>query len=280
MSRFPSRRAALAVPVSLAAVAGKGGVGKTTTVLSIAACLAELGLDVLAVDADPQANLTTGLAAEPEADDPTIVDVLVGDASVPEAVRTSSVPGVWVLPSASDLVAVERRFRTSIDRELRLRDALRRDGALARFDAVLFDTPPSFALPTLNVLAAARDILVPLQMSGFALKGLRETLRVMEHARRDLNPALRLLGIVPTFVSMRTTLSRELLAAVEEIPGLHVFPARIPLTVRLQETAVLGQPITRLAPRSAAAAAYRAITLEVLDTIGAGRPDPALARGG
>lgn len=254
-------------PLSIAIVSGKGGVGKTTTTISLAAALAERGLHVLAVDCDPQSNLTSGLGVDPYGLERSVVDVLADDASVDDAL-VSTEWGIDLLPAHPDLTTVEGRLRSGLNRELLLREVLTAAGAEQRWDAILIDTPPTFGFHTLNALGAARWVMVPLQMSGFALRGLKELLRVVHAARSGLNPELTLLGIAPTFVNERTRLSRELLDAVCGVAGLRVFDTRIRVTVRLQETALVGEPITVLAPRSPAAEAYRALAGEVLDAAG------------
>jgi chromosome partitioning protein len=264
-----------ATTTRIAVISGKGGVGKTTTTISLAAVLAEAGLSVLAVDCDPQSKLTSGFGLEPYELRSSVADVMSGAVPALDAAVATRWDRLWVLPATPDLSAVEARLPSAIGREVVLRDTLARGGVAEHFDAVLFDTPPNFGLHTINVLAATRHVLVPLQISGFAVKGLKELRRVMGAARVTLNPALELLGLVPTFVNSRTRLTREMLEALGEMSDIRVFAARIPVTVKLQETALFGLPITAHARTVPAAEQYRRLGREVLAAVDAERPAPA-----
>jgi chromosome partitioning protein len=252
------------VTVSIACVSGKGGVGKTTTVVSLGSALAEKGNRVLLVDCDPQSNLTSGLGQDPYELTHTIADVITGGASVAETALDTSWENLFLLPASPDLVAVENELSTSLDREVALRDAIRRDNGASPYAFVLFDTPPSFGFHTVSALAAAEQVLIPVQMSGFAIRGLKEVLRTVHIVRARLNPDLAILGIVPTFVNLRTKFSRQLLDGLCELASIRVFDTVITPTVKLQETALAGAPITAYAPSSKAAAAYRKLADEVI----------------
>ena len=262
--RLPLPDRVLPQCVSLACLSGKGGVGKTTTAISLAAAIAELGMSVLAVDCDPQSNLTSGLSVDPYAVQPTVGDVLQGRCGAADAVMPTQWDGLWLMPASPDLSAVEQALMSSLGRERLLHDALQRDGIADHFDVVIFDTPPNFGFHTVNVLGATRFVLVPLQMSGFALRGLKELLRVTHLATERLNPELQVLGVVPTFVNLRTRMSRDMLPAICELSGLRVVEVHVPYTVKLQESGVVGAPVTALAPASPAAEAYRRLAAEVL----------------
>ncbi|GAC1570770.1 MAG: hypothetical protein NVS3B18_03340 [Candidatus Dormibacteria bacterium] len=252
--------------ISIACVSGKGGVGKTTTCASLAGALAERGLRVLAIDMDPQSNLTSGLGFNPYALERTISQVLTGGLPAADAVLHTAWPNLDLLPANPDLSAVEDELQSSLSRETVLRDALRGDG-IATYDYLMYDTPPNFGFHTVNVLAATDYILVPVQMSGYAIKGLKEVLRTVHAARQRLNPHLRVLGLVPTFVNMRTNFSRDMVAGLRQIPNLRVFDTMIKMTVKLQETALAGVPITSYASSTEAAASYRRLADEVIASV-------------
>jgi chromosome partitioning protein len=252
------------VSITIAAISGKGGTGKTTTVINLAVALAELGKSVLAVDMDPQANLTSGIGFDPYQLDQTIFQALTGES--PNGIGLlHSEYGVDLLPSSPDLSAVESALKSNIGREYRLKDVLEQlTGKGQRYDYVLIDTPPNFGFHTLNALAAADYVLVPVQMSGFAIKGLKEVLRTVAAARQRLNSDVRVLGILPTFVSPRTNFSRDMLEALHALPNLPVFNATIKSTVKLAETSLEGVPILRYASNSDASRAYRALAGEIV----------------
>jgi chromosome partitioning protein len=262
------------VAISIACVSGKGGVGKTTTCAALAGAFSEMGLRVLAIDVDPQSNLTSGLGfTRPDQLPRTIGDLLVDPDLTPEAVSLATEwPGIWLIPASPNLSAVEAELPTSVGRELRLRRALERGQGIGGYDVVLFDTPPNFGFHTVNALGAAGWVLVPLQMSAYAMKGLKEVLRTCQAATERLNPGLRILGLLPTFVNQRTHFSQQMLAGLREIPGIHVFDTVIKVTVKLQETAMVGAPITAYAGGSDVAQAYRGLAREVLERVAAAPP--------
>ena len=162
---------------------------------------------------------------------------------------------------------MEASLPSSIGRELRLKEVLLRLTQERQYDFVLIDTPPNFGFHTLNALAAADYILVPVQMSGFAIKGLKEVLRTVAAARQRLNSDVRVLGILPTFVSPRTNFSRSMLEALRALPSLRVFRTPVKQTVKLAETSLEGVPITRYASRSEASQAYRDLAVEVVELV-------------
>ena len=253
--------------ITIACISGKGGVGKTTTTINLGAAIGETGRRVLCVDMDPQANLTSGLGFDPYRLPVTVCDVLLGRRRARDVVLATDWPGISLVPAMPDLSTVEQDLPSTLNREVLLRDALSADGMHDEYDVVLFDTPPNFGFHTVNVLAAIRFVLIPLQMSGYAFKGLKEVLRTVQAARQRLNPDLRILGIVPTFVNLRTNFSRDMLEGLREIPNLRVFDNIIKLTVKLQETSLAGEPVTAYASSSEAAAAYRGLAAEVLDHV-------------
>jgi chromosome partitioning protein len=256
-----------AVTVTIAAISGKGGTGKTTTTINLACALAELDRRVLAVDMDPQANLTSGIGYDPYRLETTVFQALTGESPNGAAVLHSEY-GIDVLPANPDLSAVESSLRSGINREYLLREVLGRlTGGGTLYDYVLIDTPPNFGFHTLNALAASDYILVPVQMSGFAIKGLREVLRTVAAARQRLNSDVRVLGILPTFVSPRTNFSRDMLEALHNLPNLPVFKTMVRHTVKLAETSLEGVPILRYASSSDAARAYRDLAAEIVASV-------------
>ena len=253
--------------IGIACVSGKGGVGKTTTAINLAAALAERGHRVLTVDCDPQSNLTSGLGQNPYELKASLGDLLSGRVTASQAIIATEWANLYLLPATPDLTALEAELPSGLHRETLLRDALNRDGTCAAYDFVFYDTPPNFGVHTVNALAATDYVIIPLQMSGFAVRGLKEVLRAVHLARSRLNPELRVLGLVPTFVNIRTNFSRQLLNGLAELAGLRVFETLIAPTVKLQETSLAGVPIIAYAPASKAAAAYRELAGEVLTVV-------------
>ncbi len=253
--------------IGLACVSGKGGVGKTTTAINLGAALAETGRRVLAVDCDPQSNLTSGLGRNPYALATSLGDLLSGRVTASEAILETGWENLDLLPATPDLTAVEAELPSGLHRETLLREAVGEAGLRSRYDFIIYDTPPNFGFHTVNALAATDYVLIPLQMSGFAVRGLKEVLRTVHLARGRLNPELRVLGIVPTFVNLRTNFSRQLLSGLAEIAGIKVFETVIAPTVKIQETSLAGIPVTAYASESKAAAAYRSLAAEVIASV-------------
>jgi chromosome partitioning protein len=231
----------------------KGGVGKTTSTINLGAALAEYGRRVLLVDFDPQGALSIGLGIAAQHLDRTIYNLITEQGVlVDEVVRSTSVPGMDLLPSNIDLSAAEVQLVTEVGREQTLGRTLR--PLLPRYDFILVDCQPSLGLLTINALACADGVLIPLECEFFSLRGVALLMDTIDKVRDRLNPKLTITGI----------LAREVMARVVEAFGDTVFDAVISRTVRFPETTVAGEPITRWAPKSAGAKAYRALAREVI----------------
>jgi chromosome partitioning protein len=239
----------------------KGGVGKTTTTVSLAAALAQQGARTLVVDLDPQGNATTGLGLRAEEGDPSTYGVLVEDLAVADAVQKTEVDGLEVLPSSLDLAGAEVELVPAFSRELRLRRAL--EPVRDRYDIVLIDCPPSLGLLTINALVAADQVLVPIQCEYYALEGLGQLMRTVQLVGDNLNRDLELGGVVLTMYDGRTNLSQQVVDEVRDYFGDRAYATVIPRSVRLSEAPSFGQPITVFDPSSRGARAYDRLAREV-----------------
>ena len=259
----PARVESRTLPRVLAVANQKGGVGKTTTTVNLGAALAELGYRVLVVDLDPQGNATTGLGIDARNFEHSMYDVIMREMPLEDCIEPTSVRNLFVAPATIDLAGVEIELVPVFSRELRLRKAI--DTVVDDFDFVLIDCPPSLGLITVNGLAAAREVLVPIQCEYYALEGLGQLLRNVHLVASNLNERLQISTIVLTMYDARTRLAEEVAAEVRKHFGGRVCRVVIPRTIRLSEAPSFGQPITVFDPTSRGAVAYRELAKEVSD---------------
>jgi chromosome partitioning protein len=231
----------------------KGGVGKTTSAVNLAAALAGLGRRVLLIDLDPQANATTGIGIDHRALERTVYDCLVAGDDPSEVIQQTPFENLDVLPSTIDLAGAELELVSAIARETKLRNVLQ---PLTGYDVMFIDCPPSLGLLTVNAMTAAESVLVPIQCEYYALEGLGQLMRNIELVRAGLNPGLEVGGIVLTMYDARTKLSEEVAAEVRSHFGDKVFSTIIPRSVRLSEAPSYGQPAITYEPSSRGSRAY------------------------
>lgn len=251
-------------PARVIAVANqKGGVGKTTSTINLGAALAEYGRRVLLVDFDPQGALSVGLGVPAHELESTIYNLLMErGVEIDDVIRSTAVENMDLLPSNIDLSAAEVQLVTEVGREQALGRAVK--PVLDRYDVILIDCQPSLGLLTINALACADAILIPLACEFFSLRGVALLMDTVEKVQDRLNPDLRILGILATMFDPRTLHTREVRQRVIEAFGGLVFEAVINRTVRFPETTVAGEPITTWAPQSGGAQSYRLLAREVL----------------
>lgn len=243
----------------------KGGVGKTTTAINVAAGLVERGARVLLVDLDPQGNSSTGLGVLPSMRAKTTYDLLMDDLPLAEVIQETNIQGLFVSPANSDLASADIDLVSNEKRSFLLHDALRGpEMEYLDFDFVLIDCPPSLSLLTINALIASNSVLVPLQAEFFALEGLSQLMVTIREVRQTANPTLRIEGIVLTMVDGRNRLSQQVEADVRETLGDLVFQTTIPRNVRLSEAPSFAQPVLSYDTASRGAIAYRALVAEVV----------------
>ncbi len=253
-------------PRVLAVANQKGGVGKTTTAINLGTALAAIGEDVLIIDLDPQGNASTGLGIDRRSRRYSTYDVLTGEAALRDAIVATAVPRLHLAPSTLDLSGLELEIGQARDRAYRLRSALtplNTVGAM-KFTYVLVDCPPSLNLLTVNAMAAANAILVPLQCEFFALEGLSQLLKTVESVREQLNPNLTIHGVVLTMFDARNNLSGQVVADVREFMGSKVYDTIIPRNVRVSEAPSYGKPVLVYDLKCSGSEAYLRLATEII----------------
>jgi chromosome partitioning protein len=260
-------------PRVLATANQKGGVGKTTTAINLGTALAAIGERVLVIDLDPQGNASTGLGVDRKSRQASSYDMLVGERTLRDVIIPTAVPRLFIAPSTMDLLGVELEISGHDDRSYKLRNALRAYcksmvGDPQSITYVVVDCPPSLNLLTINALAAADAVVVPLQCEFFALEGLSQLLTTVEQVRRTLNPALTIHGVVLTMYDPRNSLAGQVVADVRAYMGDKVYETVIPRNVRLSEAPSHGKPALLYDLKCAGSQAYLKLASEVIQREG------------
>ncbi len=249
----------------LAVVNQKGGVGKSTTAVNLAACLGELGRKVLLVDLDPQGNATSGFGLNRGQREQCIYDVLLGDVPAAQLIEPVEIEHVFVLPATIQLAGAEIELVSAFSREAKLKTVL--EPVRQDFEFIIIDCPPSLGLLTINALTAADGLVIPIQCEYYALEGLSKLLDSVRLVRAHLNAKLEVFGVVMTMYDSRTKLSQQVVDEVRDFFDGQVFETLIPRTVRLSEAPSFGQPITLYDPNGKGAIAYRSLAKEVVSRV-------------
>lgn len=252
-------------PLIISIANQKGGVGKTTTAINMAAGLVEKGAKVLLIDLDPQGNSSTGVGVATTSRETTSYDLLTGDVSLTKAMQPTTVEGLFIVPANADLASADIDLVSNEKRSFLLQGALRAtDVAELNLDFILIDCPPSLSLLTINALVASNSVLVPLQAEFFALEGLSQLMVTIREVRQSANPTLRIEGVVLTMTDSRNRLSQQVEADVRETLGDLVFTTVIPRNVRLSEAPSFAQSVLSYDSVSKGAEAYRALVGEIV----------------
>lgn len=241
----------------------KGGVGKTTTAINLSACLAEKGQKVLAIDMDPQGNMSSGLGLEKGSIDKTIYNMIIGENDVEEVINKGTIENLDILPSNVDLSAVEIELIDVENKEFVVRDSIQK--IRDRYDYIIIDCPPSLSLLTINAMTTADSVLVPIQCEYYALEGLSQLIHTVELVKDRLNSTLEIEGVVFTMYDARTNLSLQVVENVKDNLQQNIYKTIIPRNIRLAEAPSYGTPINQYDPKSAGAESYMRLAEEVIE---------------
>ena len=240
----------------------KGGVGKTTTAINLSASLAEKGRKVLAIDMDPQGNMSSGLGLDKDSIDKTIYDMIIGENDIEEVIDRGTIENLDILPSNVDLSAVEIELIDVDNKEFVVKDAIQK--VKDNYDFIIIDCPPSLSLLTINAMTTADSVLVPIQCEYYALEGLSQLIHTINLVQERLNADLQIEGIVFTMYDARTNLSLQVVENVKNNLNTTIYKTIIPRSVRLAEAPSHGLPINKYDPKSTGAESYRMLAKEVI----------------
>ena len=241
----------------------KGGVGKTTTSISLAACLAEKGKKVLAVDMDPQGNLTSGLGVDKDSVEKSIYELIIGEVDIKEVINKEVLENLDIIPTSIDLSAAEIELIGVDDKEYILRNAI--DQVKDQYDFVIIDCPPSLSMLTINAMTTADSVIVPIQCEYYALEGLSQLIHTVELVKDRLNSKLEIEGVVFTMYDARTNLSLQVVENVNDNLQQNIYKTIIPRNIRLAEAPSYGLPINKYDPKSTGAESYMRLADEVIE---------------
>lgn len=241
----------------------KGGVGKTTTAINLSACLAELGEKVLAIDMDPQGNMTSGLGIDKNNVEYTVYDLIIGEAEINQVICKEALENLDVLPANVDLSAAEIELIGIDNKEYIIRDEVEK--VKNNYDYIIIDCPPSLSMLTINAMTTADTVLVPIQCEYYALEGLSQLIHTIELVQERLNPDLEIEGVVFTMYDARTNLSLQVVENVKDNLDQNIYKTIIPRNVRLAEAPSYGMPINLYDPKSSGAESYLLLAEEVIN---------------